>query len=211
MHFKSFFIMGLVVCVVLIAGCTSSGSDAQVEQMNGVPSEVPTQNSTPISTPTPTVVATQTVTETPTPEITVTPTVTEEVILDEGIVIYPGTYKIQKFEDILPDGGFLYPGDSFNVEISSEEPVNILFFRDNNMEYLDSGSITWDPYNYEWKYDARLEPVVKFDQITRKNFDMTIEELGKYSLCIDGRVSENDLTVANDAIKLDIKVIKLEK
>ena len=211
MHIKSLLIMVLVVCVVLIAGCTSSGSNVQVEQMNGVPSEVPTPSSTTISTPTPTMMATQPIPETQIPETTVTPTVTEEVILDEGVVVYPGTYKIFKFEELLPDGGFLYPDDSFKVEISSENPVNILFFRDINMEYFDSNSITWDPSNYEWKYDARLDPVVKFDQVTRKKFDITINKLGKYSLCIDGRVSENDLTVANDAIELDVKVIKLEK
>jgi len=198
----------LLVCVLLVGGCTTSDSNIQAEQSN----IVPTQNQTTISTPIPTF-ATQPTIETQTSEATLRPTaspsLSEEVILDEGTSVYSGFYKIYELKKLLPDDGVLYPGDSFKVEMSSDQPVNILVVKDNELSTFKSGSITWDSNNNEWKYPARLEPVVKYDEITRKNFEFEIESIGKYSVCFDGRMSENDVFVVNDAAKIDVKITKL--
>lgn len=212
MRYITLSLIVLGICILSVAGCTTSGSDTYASPTPDAVSIDPTPALTapPSSAPMSPVTVVQAPQKREAPTEKPVPTVLETVIFDEGTVVYSGTYKFFAFEDILPDDGFLYPDDRFRIEIASEEPVNVLFFKDKNIPIFMSEPIYWNTIENEWKYPSGIEPLAQYEEVIRKTFNVEVLSIGKYSLCLDGRIAENDLTIANDAFSVDVKITKIE-
>ncbi|KDE55934.1 hypothetical protein EI28_03350 [Methanoculleus sp. MH98A] len=122
--------------------------------------------------------------------------------------MYAGNWKQISFTADL-GVEYLYPGERYEVNIESDQPINVLIVRDNVMSLFKTNPPEWSTNDNEWKYYPGVEPVVQFDEVTRKTFVLTVPELGRYSLLLDGRMSPQGVFVINDAAIVDYVIKKL--
>ena len=200
-----FALVVLVVALLLACGCTGTTSEEQgaVEAPTAAPTETapPSTQATTIQTTAPT----------PTPtEAVLAPTAepAREVIVDEGTAVYAGYWKQISFTNDL-GVEYLYPEERYEIRIESSQPINVLIARDNVVSLFKTNAPEWDLNKNGWKYAPGVDPVLQFDEVTRKTFVLTVPELGRYSLLLDGRMSPQGVFVINDAASVDYVITKL--
>lgn len=201
-----FALFVLVVALLFACGCT--GTPSEETGAVAAPTAAPTETAPP-STQATTI---QTTAPTPTPtEAAPTPTAEEPsrtVLADEGTAVYAGYWKQISFTNDL-GVEYLYPEERYEIRIESSQPINVLIVRDNVVSLFKTNSPEWSANDNKWKYYPGVEPVVQFDEVTRKTFVLTAPELGRYSLLLDGRMSPQGVFVINDAASVDYVITKL--
>lgn len=203
----SFTASCILIALILVCGCT--GTTSEKTGAEAAPTSAPSD------TPQPTA-AVETQTEPPqqptvTTVETTTPHATEPsrtVLADEGSAVYAGSWKQISFTDDL-GVEFLYPNERYEISIKSSQPINVLVLKDPNVPLFKTNSPVWDGNGNKWKYDSGVDPVVQFDEITRKTFTMSVPGVGRYSLLLDGRMSPNGVLVINDAASVEVMITKL--
>ncbi len=193
----------LVVALLLVCGCTGTTSDEKGAA--AAPTAAPTETLPP-STQATTI---QTTAPTPTeaaPAPTAEPSRT--VLADEGTAVYAGYWKQISFTNDL-GVDYLYPEERYEIRIESSQPINVLIVRDNVVSLFKTNPPEWSTNDNKWKYYPGVEPVLQFDEVTRKTFVLTAPELGRYSLLLDGRMSPQGVFVINDAASVDYVITKL--
>lgn len=200
-----FALVVLVVALLLACGCTGTTT----EEKGAV--AAPTATVTETALPTAQATTIQTAAPTPTPT-GAAPTPTAEpsrtVLADEGTAVYAGYWKQISFTDDL-GLEYLYPGERYEIRIESSQPINVLIARDNVVSLFKTNAPEWSTNNNGWKYAPGVDPVLQFDEVTRKTFVLTVPELGRYSLLLDGRMSPQGVFVINDAASVDYVITKL--
>lgn len=195
----------LVVALLLACGCTGTTT----EEKGAV--AAPTATVTETALPTAQVTTSQTTAPTSLPtEAAPAPTAepSRTVIADEGTAVYAGYWKQISFTDDL-GVEYLYPGERYEIRIESDQPINVLIARDNVASLFRTNPPEWDLNKNGWKYAPGVDPVLQFDEVTRKTFVLTVPQLGRYSLLLDGRMTTKDVFVINDAAKVDYVITKL--
>lgn len=195
----------LVVALLLACGCTGTTN----EEKGAV--AAPTATATEPAPPSAQATTIQTTAPTPTPtEAVPTPTAepSRTVLADEGTAVYAGYWKQISFTNDL-GVDYLYPEERYEIRIESDQPINVLIARDNVVSLFKTNVPEWDLNKNGWKYAPGVDPVLQFDEVTRKTIVLTVPELGRYSLLLDGRMSPQGVFVINDAATVDYVITKL--
>lgn len=222
-----FLISAVCIAMILITGCTSSGSNpmAVTTPAPTTAAEVVTTNPI-ITIPNPQNNSAVTVTLQSTPGITGSLRVVpqEKTLVNESFSLITGdrkSAKIYSFKDVGIE--FLKPGDTFIISVDSDKPINILVTdatgRGNFNGVLPKWekqptSKTTNTHLYGWSYPG-IWTELKADEIFHQDLLLKINREGSYYLIFDPqniveRVSElgiSQITYNNFNVQVSVNQI----
>lgn len=211
----------ILILAIFICGC-SAPSQLPRNNPTATPTELtpgPTPTSTAV-TASPTLTTPQTseeptinATENITPNPQITMKTGDSIIFDKKDAVYWNTFKAYNFEDFKKEGldlTYQNPGDTFRITIKSEKPLMVYVIPTMDVWTLDNYvKIQWDNVNKKFVYQG-IVPLVKMEQVYDDSKEFTVEKTGKYSVIVDGRLTETDYTKSmNEAFKYEINISKI--
>jgi len=137
-------------------------------------------------------------------------------IIEDTTAIY-SAYRDGFKEYPLEDYGltYLYSGDTFRLSINGEKPVNVFVLDVNEEEKFDNINPVYEMQpakgdmgsQYGYTYDG-ISPLVKEDNVVKKDITFTVKKTGKYFIVIDQRFADpysKDISF----FKADVKLSKI--
>jgi len=126
----------------------------------------------------------------------------DEFLINESVGMYDGIPWFMSETGSLPNGWLrIYsfeedlgipvsqPGDKYSIKISSEEPVNYIVCNTEQLDTITKNIPTWDNVRNRWHYKDGLYPAIYESEVYDIDKVFEVEDLGKYYLVIDGRIS----------------------
>ena len=137
-------------------------------------------------------------------------------IIEDTTAIY-SAYRDGFKEYPLEDYGltYLYSGDTFRLSINAEKPVNVFVLDVNEEEKFDNINPVYEMQpakgdmgsQYGYTYEG-ISPLVKEDNVVKKDITFTVKKTGKYFIVIDQRFADpysKDISF----FKADVKLSKI--
>lgn len=191
-----FLISLLCIAVILVTGCSSTGSSPAPVATTATPA--PTTAAVVASTPQIIATPNSQISSTVSTTLQSTPNTSEnsKIILDDTFSLIAGykkSAKIYSFKELGLE--FLKPNDTFIISVDSDKPINILVTDANGKGNYEGVSAIWEKQTlskttntklYGWSYPG-LWTAIKADEIYHNDLLVKIDREGSYYIIFDPR------------------------